>query len=113
RLATAPVSFSADRLAASLADAGEWTSVTPSGEITRLARPHGSNNWAVHGSRTDTGRPILASDPHRLHAIPSLRYLVHLSAPDIDVIGAVEPNFPGITIGHNGHAAFGLTLFLG
>jgi penicillin amidase len=113
RLATAPVWFSADRLAATLDQAAEWTSVTPSGEVARAARPQASNNWAVHGSRTATGRPMLASDPHRLHAIPSLRYLVHLTAPGLDLIGAVEPNFPGITIGHNGHAAFGLTLFLG
>ena len=58
-----------------------------------------------------TGRPVLATDPHRTHAVPSLRYLVHLTAPGLDVIGAGEPAVPGITIGHNGTAAFGLTIF--
>ena len=41
----------------------------------------GSNNWVVSGSRTATGRPILANDPHRAHGVPSLRYIVHLNAP--------------------------------
>ena len=71
----------------------------------------GSNNWAVAGSRTATGRPILADDPHRSLAVPSLRYLVHLTAPGLDVIGAGEPALPGISIGHNGTVAFGLTVF--
>jgi penicillin amidase len=113
KLATAPVVFERERLQASSADAWNWTTVTPSGEVVRRAGPQESNNWAVHGSRTITGRPILASDPHRIHSVPSLRYLVHLTAPGIDVIGAGEPSFPGIAIGHNGEAAFGLTLFLG
>ena len=113
RLAITPVTFSHDRLGASVEQAWEWTNVTPQGEVSRAARPQGSNNWAVHGSRTSTGRPVLANDPHRLHSVPSLRYVIHLTAPGFDAIGAVEPTFPGITIGHNGDAAFGLTLFLG
>ena len=72
----------------------------------------GSNNWAVAGSRTSTGRPILASDPHRAYATPSLRYIAHLSAPGLDVIGAGEPALPGVTLGHNGSVAFGFTIFL-
>lgn len=71
----------------------------------------GSNNWAVSGKRTSTGRPLLANDPHRALTLPSLRYLVHLSAPGINMIGAGEPMVPGISIGHNGTAAFGLTVF--
>jgi len=71
----------------------------------------GSNNWTVAGSRTTTGRPILANDPHRAYQAPSLRYISHLSAPGLDVIGAGEPALPGISIGHNGTIAFGLTIF--
>jgi penicillin G amidase len=112
KLAIAPVLFTDARLSASIADAWHWTSVAPSGEVVRTASGE-SNNWAIHGSRTATGRPIMANDPHRLHTVPALRYLVHLTAPGLDAIGAVEPNFPGITIGHNGAVAFGLTLFLG
>ncbi|MGH1590905.1 penicillin acylase family protein [Methylobacterium phyllosphaerae] len=64
----------------------------------------------VGPTRTATGRPILASDPHRIYLQPSLRYAVHLTAPGFDVIGAGEPALPGISIGHNGHAAFSLTI---
>lgn len=71
----------------------------------------GSNNWVISGERTATGRPILANDPHRAYSAPSLRYLAHLSAPGLDVIGAGEPALPGISIGHNGTVAFGLTIF--
>ncbi|CAN7581754.1 penicillin acylase family protein [Massilia sp. LjRoot122] len=71
----------------------------------------GSNNWVIAPSRTATGRPILANDPHRAYGAPSLRYIVHLSAPGLDVIGAGEPALPGVSIGHNGKVAFGLTIF--
>ena len=71
----------------------------------------GSNNWAVAPEFTDTGRPILANDPHRGHAVPSLRYIAHLVAPGLNVIGAGEPALPGISIGHNEKIAFGLTIF--
>lgn len=112
RLAMAPVTFSDERLAAPLADVDRWTRVLAD-DVVRDAHPTGSNSWAIHGSRTTTGLPILATDPHRAHGLPSLRYLVHLSSPSLNLIGAGEPHFPGIVVGHNGDAAFGLTLFLG
>lgn len=71
----------------------------------------GSDNWVVAPSRTTTGRPILANDPHRAYGAPSLRYIVYLSASGVDVIGAGEPALPGVSIGHNGKVAFGLTIF--
>lgn len=111
KLATAPVTFDKARLAARLDEIWNWTEVTDLGDIVQRITEEGSNNWAVHGSRTATGRPILASDPHRAHAVPSLRYLVHLQAPGFDAIGTGEPSAPGISIGHNGKTAFGLTIF--
>ncbi|MFC3714283.1 penicillin acylase family protein [Sphingoaurantiacus capsulatus] len=71
----------------------------------------GSNNWVIAPSRTATGRPILANDPHRDLGIPSIRYVVHMEAPGLSAIGAGEPALPGISIGHNGQIAFGLTIF--
>ncbi len=71
----------------------------------------GSNNWVIAPSRSATGRPVLADDPHRSHAVPSLRYIAHLVAPGMNVIGAGEPALPGISIGHNERIAFGLTIF--
>ncbi len=71
----------------------------------------GSNNWVVSGSLTQSTFPILANDPHRVIAAPSLRYWVHLVAPGWNVIGGGEPVLPGVSIGHNEHGAWGLTIF--
>ncbi|MCY0150412.1 penicillin acylase family protein [Hoeflea sp. G2-23] len=79
--------------------------VAPTGE-----NAGGSNNWAITAARTTTGRPILASDPHRTLSLPSLRYVSHLNAPGLDVIGAGEPAVPGIAIGHNQTSAFCFTI---
>jgi penicillin amidase len=70
----------------------------------------GSNNWAIHGSRTATGRPLLANDPHRPLLVPSLRKTVHLVAPGWNAIGAGEPALPGIALGHNEQIGFGFTI---
>ena len=71
----------------------------------------GSNNWVVGGSRTLSGYPLMANDPHRVQQAPSLRYWVHLVAPGWNVIGGGEPTLPGVSIGHNEHGAWGLTVF--
>lgn len=70
----------------------------------------GSNNWALAGSMTASGKPILANDPHRVLALPSLRYAVHLVGPGWNVIGAGEPALPGVAAGHNDRVAFGFTI---
>ncbi len=80
-------------------------------EAAREEALTGSNNWVIAPARTATGRPILANDPHRGLGVPSLRYIVHLNAPGLDVIGAGEPALPGISIGHNQTIGFGLTIF--
>jgi penicillin amidase len=71
----------------------------------------GSNAWAIPGSRSATGVPLVASDPHRALAHPSLRYLIHLNAPGWNVAGAVSPWLPGVAIGHNDRVAWGLAAF--
>lgn len=71
----------------------------------------GSNNWILSGSRTTSGHTMLANDPHRKIAIPSLRYMVHLVAPGWNVIGGGEPEIPGVSIGHNEAGAWGLTIY--
>jgi penicillin amidase len=69
----------------------------------------GSNAWAVSAARSATGSPLLASDPHRRLAHPSLDYIVHLNAPGWNVIGATAPWRPGVVIGHNDHVAWAMT----
>jgi penicillin amidase len=73
--------------------------------------PEGSNNWIISGNKTASGFPIMANDPHRSIALPSLRYMVHLNAPGWNVIGAGEPVIPGVSIGHNDYGAWGLTIY--
>ena len=83
----------------------------PSPITAQKNRALGSNNWAIAPEKTITQRPILASDPHRLNTHPSGRYIVHLKAPGLNVIGAGEPYIPGVSLGHNEHIAFGFTIF--
>ncbi len=71
----------------------------------------GSNNWVVDGSRSESGYPMMANDPHRAQGAPSLRYWVHLVGPGWNVIGGGEPSLPGVSIGHNEYGAWGLTVF--
>jgi penicillin amidase len=71
----------------------------------------GSNNWVVNPSLTASGHAYMANDPHRSLSVPSLRYMVHLSAPGWNVIGGGEPEIPGVSIGHNDYGAWGLTVF--
>jgi penicillin amidase len=71
----------------------------------------GSNDWTISGASTATGKPLLANDPHRVIAEPSLRYIVHLVAPGWNVIGAGEPGLPGVADGHNENIAWGFTIF--
>jgi penicillin amidase len=76
-----------------------------------LGQDIGSNNWVVSGRLSESGYPIMANDPHRVQAAPSLRYWVHLVGPGWNVIGGGEPSLPGVSIGHNEHGAWGLTVF--
>ncbi len=79
--------------------------------ISSEQRSIGSNNWIVSGSKSETGLPLLANDPHRALSAPSLRYMVHLNAPGWNVVGGGEPTIPGVSIGHNEFGAWGLTIF--
>jgi penicillin G amidase len=69
----------------------------------------GSNAWALASDRTASGAPILAGDPHLEFTLPSPWHLVHLRAPDLNVIGATLPGLPFVLIGHNEHAAWSIT----
>ena len=71
----------------------------------------GSNAWTVAGSRTATGRPILANDPHLGIGGFGPRHVVHLTAPSLDVIGGGAPGLAGIMQGHTDRFAFGRTNF--
>jgi penicillin amidase len=69
----------------------------------------GSNHWAVSGRHTDTGAPILASDPHLTLMAPPVWYEQHIVVDDVDVRGATLPGIPFVTVGENAHGAWGFT----
>ncbi len=68
-----------------------------------------SNIWIVAGTRTMTGKPMLANDPHLSFAMPGTWYLARLVTPDRQLVGATTPGVPLVILGHNGNLAWGLT----
>jgi penicillin amidase len=70
---------------------------------------NGSNNWAVGGTKTKSGRPILANDPHLGLNLPSLWYEMQLSTPEMNVYGVTFPGAPSVIIGFNDSCAWGVT----
>jgi len=69
----------------------------------------GSNNWAVAGARSATGRPLLANDPHLGLQAPSLWYFAHLSWPGRELIGGTVAGLPSVVLGRNDRIAWGFT----
>lgn len=69
----------------------------------------GSNNWVVDGSKSATGKPLLANDPHLGIRMPAIWYEIGLRGGGLDVIGFSFPGDPGIVIGHNNYIAWGVT----
>lgn len=74
-----------------------------------LPRGGGSNNWVIAGSRTQSGKPILASDPHLAPSTPPPWHLIHVRIPEWQAAGAILTGSPGFAIGHNGFCAWGIT----
>jgi len=84
----------------------------PGLQLARLffsSASRGSNNWAVAGNRTESGRPLLANDPHLDITLPPVWYEIHLSSPGFNVVGASFPGAPLVIIGHNAAIAWGVT----
>lgn len=69
----------------------------------------GSNAWAIAGSHTASGKPMLSNDMHLEFSIPGIWYLVHLSSPSLNVAGVSLPGVPGVIVGHNDRIAWGVT----
>ena len=85
-------------------------------KIIELAYPHvkvpsfsGSNNWAITGELSASGKPILATDPHQPFTIPSTFFYVHLHVDSWDAFGAAFPGVPYFMMGYTKDVAWGLT----
>ena len=70
---------------------------------------NGSNNWAVNGNKTASGKPMLCNDPHLGLNLPSLWYAIQITTPELNVYGVSLPGAPGVIIGFNNDIAWGVT----
>jgi len=83
--------------------------VAPATPPVKPEKENGSNNWAVAGTKTKSGRPILCNDPHLSLYLPALWYEIQISAPGINAYGASFPGAPAVIIGFNNNCAWGFT----
>ncbi|HEV2355749.1 MAG TPA: penicillin acylase family protein, partial [Puia sp.] len=72
-------------------------------------KSNGSNNWAVSGKKTMSGRPILCNDPHLSTNLPSIWYQIQIHTPTYNVSGVSFPGAPYVVIGFNDSCAWGIT----
>jgi penicillin amidase len=83
--------------------------VTVTDEELRPEKNNGSNNWAVSGKKTLSGRPILCNDPHLSTNMPSVWYQMQIHTPAYNVSGVSFPGAPFVIIGFNDSCAWGIT----
>ena len=84
---------------------------TPPGTLQPLGGEFhpGSNAWAIGGSHTRSGKPLVSNDMHLEFSVPGIWYLVHLQSPRLNVAGVSLPGMPGVIVGHNDRIAWGVT----
>jgi penicillin amidase len=70
---------------------------------------YASNNWVVDGAHSESGKPILANDPHLAFGAPGFWYLARLKTPEREIAGGTAPGIPLVMIGHNDRIAWGFT----
>jgi penicillin amidase len=70
---------------------------------------YASNNWVVDGAHSDSGKPVLANDPHLAFGTPGFWYLARLRTPDGEIAGGTVAGTPLVVVGHNDHIAWGFT----
>jgi penicillin amidase len=95
---------------AALASVTRLAATLPSlSAIPGLTEGAASNAWVLGGSRTQSGKPILANDPHLGFSAPSLWYLARIETPTLTLAGATAAGVPAVLIGHNGQIGWGFT----
>lgn len=98
--------------------AGDWQDLSvltqlSTEAISRAGLPQleGSNAWAVSGSRTASGKPLLAGDPHISFAVPAVWYEAQITTPDFNLYGHFQTLNPAALLGFNQDFAWSLTMF--
>lgn len=107
-----------DGVVGSALSAGDWKDLSALAQLSDTALAdsglpqfEGSNAWAVSGSRTASGKPLLAGDPHIRFSLPAVWYEAHLQAPGYDLYGYHHALIPSAMLGHNRDFAWSLTMF--
>ena len=78
--------------------------------MTSVVQPHSASNaWVVDGSRTQSGKPIVANDPHLGFQSPIIWYFAGIDTPTLKIFGATVPGVPLHMLGHNNHVGWGIT----
>lgn len=96
-------------VAPATADSAYFKQPAQAAESQKPDMANGSNNWAVSGTKTKNGAPILCNDPHLGLNLPSLWYELQISTPSFNAYGVSFPGAPGVVIGYNDSCAFGFT----
>jgi penicillin amidase len=96
----------------------DWPGLNHLAKISQDAMKHagvplfeGSNAWAISGTRTDSGKPLLAGDPHIGYSVPAVWYEAHLSAPGFELYGHYQALNPMALLGHNTQFGWSITMF--
>ena len=99
-------------------DSGDWQDLNALARLSEqaladngLPQFEGSNAWAVSGSRTKSGKPLLAGDPHIRFSVPSVWYEAHLSAPGFELYGHYQALMPFASLGMNRDFGWSITMF--
>lgn len=112
---TSELEIGSEKAWAVILDAGQALAGQAGVDATRpFTGPHagegvGSNNWVIHGTRTATGKPLLANDMHLELSAPAIWFENHLVSGELDVTGITFPGVPFVVAGHNQHVAWGYT----
>ena len=78
--------------------------------MTSVMQPHSASNaWVVDGTRTQSGKPIIANDPHLGFQSPIIWYFAGIDTPTLKIFGATVPGVPLHMLGHNHHVGWGIT----
>lgn len=96
----------------------DWAGLSRLAEVSRtavqaagMAEFQGSNAWVISGKRTQSGKPVLAGDPHMGYSVPAAWYEAHLSMPGFEMYGHYQALNPLALLGHNTQFGWSLTLF--
>ncbi len=106
---TKPLNFSIDSLTTGLSQKKELSWAEPASPLLPYLKL-GSNNWAIAGQKSKSGKPILSNDPHvDARMLPGNFYPIGLICPEFSSVGITAPGIPGLLVGRNDYVSFGVT----